>query len=367
MNLTRIALFALVAALPFGCQSANTPAPAPVVVSPTVGDPLVAFLRANPTRSAITLVRNDSTLVSLRGDQKMPLASTVKIIIALEFARQAASGKINPQELVPVRDLDLYYLPDTDGGAHPQWKADMAARNLPVNNRVPLLEVAKGMIRFSSNANTEYLLDRLGPDAVNASLTTLGLPRHDPVLPLVASLLLYSTADKTTTMQTLRAMSVAQYEQACQAAHGRLRADTTGALKRAFIFPDMDLQKLWSDRLTASTTNEYASVLRKISSRTYYPAAVQTLLDQIMEWPLVANPANKTVYQHLGSKGGSTAFVLTLTAYATTLDGNRTVVTFFFNNLTTDEFNTLRNNLNTFLANCLQTTTYRQVVNDLLR
>ncbi len=125
-------------------------------------DPVVAFIRANPERSAVFLVRNDTTLVSLRPDQLFPLASTVKTIVAIEFAKQAASGKIRADELIPLTDTDRYYVTNTDGGAHPQWKASLATQTLGTKDSVSLLEVAKGMIRFSSNANTEYLMDRLG-------------------------------------------------------------------------------------------------------------------------------------------------------------------------------------------------------------
>ena len=64
-------------------------------------------------------MRNGNVTVDLRSDRKMPLASTVKIIVAIEFSEQAAAGKINPQEAVPLADLDRFYLTDTDGGAHP--------------------------------------------------------------------------------------------------------------------------------------------------------------------------------------------------------------------------------------------------------
>lgn len=345
------------------CQRTNESAVVPVADT----DPVVAFIRSNPDRAAVWLVRNDTTLVSLRADQKMPLASTVKIIVAIEFAKQAAAGTINPQEMVPLSDLDLYYFTDTDGGAHPQWKKGLTAQNLINNDRVPLLEVAKGMIRYSSNANTEYLMDRLGLDKINANLTELNLPRHDRLIPMVAPLLLYSTTDKPGTLQRIRAMSAQAYETEALAIHQKLKGDADGSYKKQFIFPDMELQKLWSDRLTASTVSEYATVMQKLNRRTFYAPAVRGYLDQIMEWPLTANPGNRAIYEHLGTKGGSTAFVLTNALYATMKDGSRTELVFFFNNLTPTENQMLQQNLNTFLINCMQASRYRQTVADLTK
>lgn len=320
-----------------------------------IPDPIVDFIRNNPTRSALYVIRNDTVLIAQRPDQKMPLASAVKTIIAIEFAQQAAAGKINPAERIPFADLDIYYLPNTDGGAHPSWKQWVVQHNLISNETVSLLDVAKGMIQFSSNANTEYLLDRLGTDAVNANLGTLKLPNHDRLYPIVSALFLYSAtpADTAKARKAARNFSTEAYAAKCQAIHNRLKQDRSGAFKQTFIFPSLALQHVWSDRLPASTVREYASVMQKINARTYFPPAVQTILDSIMEWPFAANPGNKGVYKHLGMKGGSTAFVLTNAFYAETQKGNHIAAAVFFNNLTNAEFTLLSNQLNTITLRCI--------------
>ncbi len=53
-----------------------------------------------------------------------------------------------------------------------------------------------------------------------------------------------------------------------------------------------------------------------------------------MEWPMEAFDSNRTKYQSLGAKGGSTAFVLTYALYATDKKGDKTRLVFFFNDLT---------------------------------
>ena len=85
----------------------------------------------------------------------MPLASTVKTIIAIEYAVQAAAGKINPDEEVGISELEKFHVKNTDGGAHPKW-LDFV-KNKINDDKITVREIAKGMIRFSSNANTEWL------------------------------------------------------------------------------------------------------------------------------------------------------------------------------------------------------------------
>ena len=111
---------------------------------------VISFMKDNPDKIAITLIRNDSVIVDLNSSKVMPLASTVKILVAIEYAEQAASGKINPDEVIDKKDLNIYYVPKTDGGAHPRWLEKLEGKP------ITLREVAKGMIQYSSNANTEY-------------------------------------------------------------------------------------------------------------------------------------------------------------------------------------------------------------------
>ena len=56
---------------------------------PSDGDPILAFLSAHPDKSSMQLVRNDTVLADFHADRTMPLASTVKIIIAIEYAEQS--------------------------------------------------------------------------------------------------------------------------------------------------------------------------------------------------------------------------------------------------------------------------------------
>ena len=126
----------------------------------------------------------------------MPLASTVKIIVAIEFAKQAAHNIFNKNEKIPLSELDKYYLPNTDGDAHPKWVGYERKLGNIINDSVRLIDVARGMIIFSSNANTEYLMDMLGFDNVKNNLQLLGLKKHTPIYPLVSSLFLIPKSKK---------------------------------------------------------------------------------------------------------------------------------------------------------------------------
>ncbi|WP_452596831.1 hypothetical protein, partial [Pontimicrobium sp. MEBiC01747] len=58
---------------------------------------IINFIKENPDKAAITLIRNNKIIANKNAERLQPLASTVKIIIAIEYAEQAANGTINPE------------------------------------------------------------------------------------------------------------------------------------------------------------------------------------------------------------------------------------------------------------------------------
>lgn len=299
------------------------------------------FINQNTDKSAIYLVQNGNVIASTNADRKMPLASTVKIIIAIEYAYQAAAGKIDPMQWIDSTELDKYYIPNTDGNAHPQWLAYLKAMTRLQNGRVQLQEVAKGMIDFSSNANTEYLLDLLEVDNVNKRVTALGLTDHDSLYYFVSSLGVLNGK----TVPELEKLSMAEYRSLSAEQHNKMKADPT--YKNGIVFLPLNVQRVWSDRLPASTVKEYASIMQKINSRTYFDSSTQKHLSIVME-RLMDNPANQQWLKHAGMKGGSSSWVLTKALYATTTTGESTELAYFFNDLTEEEFEKLAMNMNSF-------------------
>ncbi|CAH8248248.1 class A beta-lactamase-related serine hydrolase [Paenibacillus melissococcoides] len=88
-------------------------------------------------------------------DRIMPLASMVKIMVAIEYAQQAAEGKIDPNESVKLAQIDKYYLPNLDGGAQPAWMEILKAQKLIKEDAVPLEEVANRGLCSSAIQNEQ--------------------------------------------------------------------------------------------------------------------------------------------------------------------------------------------------------------------
>lgn len=313
---------------------------------------------------AMSIQYNDENWVNVNENERLPLASTVKIILAITYAQQAAEGKINPKQLVSVADLNKFYLPKTDGGAHEAWLAQ-----LPKEDMVPLEEVVKGMIAYSSNANTDYLMDVLGMENINNTLQQLELSKHDVIYPLTSVLYIPSqlmqeqNLSSKELVEAMQAMDMEEYRNRAIAIYHQWQTAPLSKEEKEQLLKtlSMDIQKVWSDRLPASTTKDYVAIMEKLNNKSYFSEEVYQYLDPVME-QLMESPANRELFKHAGQKGGSTAFVLTIAMYAMDQKQNRTELAFFANNLSVLEQAKLERNLNSFQLKFLTEEAFREKV-----
>ncbi len=330
-------------------------------LNPAVADSLLNFIKANPKRSAIFIQRNDTTIAKLNEDKLMPLASSMKILVALEFAKQAGAGIFSEGKNIPLSELNKYYLPNTDGDAHPQWIEYEKDKGNIKNDSIKLIDVARGMIMFSSNANTEFLIDMLGIDNVNSNRRSLNLQKHTAIFPIVSSLFMYQNPFKKKEKEVLNGIKDLDEETYCKVIYGihyHLKNDSSFKPKFRPQDLSMPMQKLWSDRLTASTTKEYVQLVKQLNNRKLYDENTYGILADVLEFPM-ENPAFQKTFTHYGVKGGSTATVLTHVIYLTTKSGNKMELAIFFNNLTQKENDNLQRWLDPFEAQIIFDKAYR--------
>ncbi|TCD12792.1 D-alanyl-D-alanine carboxypeptidase [Pedobacter frigidisoli] len=322
-------------------------------------DQVIQFIKDNPKKASIVILENHKEVLNFNGNQLMPLASAAKTIIAIEFSNQVVEKKINPKEQIAISELSKYYIPFTDGGAHTEWLKSLKKKK---GDSVSLLQVAQGMIKFSSNANTEYLEDLLGLANINRNLKALKLANHTPLYYFTAGALMTclkpDKVDNATWSAQLNTLSMEKYRKLCEINHIKLKTDSTFIKHFNFKNLSLEIQKIWSDRLVASTASDYTNIMEKINSRSYFSSEVQFFLDQIMEWPM-AYPGNQAAFKHLGQKGGSTAYVRTDAFYVTDKKDLGLSCTFFFNSLTEKENAMITLNFGAFEAEIITNPTFR--------
>ncbi|MBW1294005.1 serine hydrolase [Aquimarina litoralis] len=327
---------------------------------------ILDFIKKNPDKAAIKLIRNDTIIAEKNSNRMMPLASTVKIIIAIEYAIQSAKGEINPNEEVSIEQLAKFYVHNTDGGAHPKWLESVKTKIN--NNSISIREIAKGMIRYSSNANTEWLSQKLGLQKINKRIESLGITDHTEIYYIVSALFVgkekFPNIKGEDLENKLRDLSIEEYKDITNKVHSKLATDTIYKSDKGDL--GMNIQRIWSDNLPASTVHEYATLMQKLNSKSYFDSKTHEYLDEVMEG-LMENPANQKWLTHAGMKGGSTAFVLTKAFYATDKKGNKTELAYFFNDLGIIQNTRLRNSMNQFELTILTNKEFREKIEITLR
>lgn len=290
------------------------------------------YLLKNPKQSSLCMLVNNQPVLDYHSDRVMPLASTVKIIIAIEYAKQVANGKIKSDQLVSLEELEKFYFKDTDGQAHPKWLKEIGEKNLICEGKVTLEEVAKGMIKYSSNANTEYLYSLLGADSINNTLDELHLPSHTRVYPITSKAIIptyvrekESFKDKAKWKKRMREMTQEEYEGYAVEIQQQLCKDVNHQFRDCYFKNEgtsFYFQKIMSDRLPAASAKDYAILMSKINRRILLTKRGHEILSRVLE---VDSPFHKQI----GFKGGSTLYILAFALYVIKEDGEHIEIALF--------------------------------------
>ncbi|HLQ83506.1 MAG TPA: serine hydrolase [Pseudogracilibacillus sp.] len=325
-------------------------------------DYIVNHLKENPTSSALYVAKDKQDYITYQSDDIQPLASTVKLLIAIEYALQVDEGKINKDSYVPLTELNHFYIKGTDGGGHEDWLKSLSATQ-DMNNEASLQDVVKGMITYSSNANTDYLINLLGINNINKRIKDLNLNKHDAIYPIVGALLI-PYDDKDISPETLESMSDKEYASRAININEKLDRGEIQAENTKYT-PSRKFEKIWSNRLMSSTAQDYGKLLQMIAYDEF-PKTATKILHQIMEWPMEHNPNNKDRFEYLGGKGGSTKFVLTDAIYAKEHKQDSYELVLLFNDLNIWQNILLQNNLNSFESKFIHNEDYQLQVKETL-
>jgi beta-lactamase class A len=266
--------------------------------------------------------------VYLNADTAMPLASVVKLITLVAYAEAVAGGELNPQQPVALADLDRFYLPRFDLGAHQRAVNDLRAAgrvSTGDNPSVALEDVAWMMIRYSSNAASDYLHDRLGQVRIEQTARDLGLSSQTAPCPFIGQFLLMGNH----TRQTGDTAALRAYLEGDPARYGAdvsLLADTysqsagfreaEAAWRQRTRRPSIESQRVFSESLNAQgSAADYGALMARLAQNGLSNGESSFTARRILEWPMQF-PDNQELFSNAGYKNGSLPGVLTTAYYA---------------------------------------------------
>jgi D-alanyl-D-alanine carboxypeptidase len=306
---------------------------------PAKADSFFNFIKANPLRSSVYITRNDTAIAKLNENKLMPLASTVTMLVAIEFAQHSTHEVINENAYVPLTDLEKFYIPFIDSAAYNTWLEKAKANNEIKNGSVKLVDIARGMIMYGCYTNADYLMDLLGFDAVKDNIALFKLKQHTAIYPFAGSLFTFHIPKKSSEDKLLKALSkYSDKKYAMEAYYNHIDLKEDSSFKETFA-PERftpKLQKMWSDNLPSSTTKEYVMIAQALNNREVLDEDAFFPVAEVLEYPMEKKEFQK-LYKHFGAKTGKTPFIFTRVIYFTQKDGTRIESAIFFNGLSPAE------------------------------
>ena len=302
-----------------------------------------AYLDKNPNETAIACFDPASPAAGFYRNETepFPLAATFKLVLLAAYAEETANRRLDPQELIPVSELERFYLPGTDGGAHDEFlKAQGSATRLELDT------VVTGMLSYSSNAAADYLLSRLGAVDFPALYQHLGLEQTDPPFSYLGLYLFIKNhetglyAEEELTPAELRA------EQA-RLAHlfatdPAWRAAEVSFISKPTNAAPLNIQKEAIARagMRGSARDLSRLLLAAYGADSPLSAEARQRMRTQLEWPSRLHPENRETFQTLAATSGAWPGVLTSAWYAESLSGQPRILVVLYRNLPDDFWNT---------------------------
>ena len=247
--------------------------------------------------------------ILLNPDVSRPLASTIKILVLAGYAQAVDQDRWSPDERVPLADVEAFFLPDTDGGAHDRAVEIYRERGwLDASGSVALRQVVWAMMTVSDNAATDYLLDRLGRERAELLAARFDAADSDAPLPISGVYLAWAGADQGS-------LSDSAWELA-----GRLRDDPEfrAVWQDSPVMNQVGLRKqarLSATRSPTGTARDYAGLMERVQRGDLISGTVSAAMREYLEWPMANRPIARE-FAAYGTKGGSLPGVLTEATYA---------------------------------------------------
>ena len=228
------------------------------------------------------------------------------------YAEGVDESRWSPDERIPLAEVEAFFLPGTDGGAHDRAVEVYRERGwLDASGAVSLRDVVWAMMTVSDNAATDYLLHRLGRDRAEALPDRGGLAGSDAPLPFSGAMLSWADAVDEPLADAAWALAA------------RLRGDLEfRAARQENLMGELTLReqaRFSAERSPKGTARDYASLMDRVERGNLISETVSATMREFLEWPMESEQ-NRREFTSFGTKGGSLPGVLTEATYAVPRD-----------------------------------------------
>lgn len=260
---------------------------------------LTEYIGEQPERvSVVSLAINDpdsSIMYNQHAPRTMGRLSVLFSVI--EYARQVEQGTINPDEQVPLSEINRYQLPFIDESSHDDAMNMLNDRQANSESTVALKHVVDAAVAYNDLAITDYLFYKLNPASVAQLMDELLLQETESPLPFSG---LYITLnphlqqrEATAHFDSLSQLSRQEFTQLVSDNTERFLNDDgyrSEVLQRFENGEGLDIKfTMMRDALAffpKTTADEMARLMKQLQQDNLISPAVSARLKEILDWPL---------------------------------------------------------------------------------
>ena len=263
----------------------------------------------------------------LNADVPMPLASVVKVLHLVAYAEAVAAGDLDPTSIVLLDELEVFYLPTIDLGAHTRALSDLEDNGRVFGDPPAVLldEVPGMMIASSSNAATDYLHLLLGQKIVEETAVSLGLTSQTAPCTFLGQFLVMGNhilpQDNDYQAWESYLADPASFGRDTMLLTEAFSSDdefrqTAIDWRRETRLPSGRTQRLFSQDFNAQgSAADYAALMARIAQNGLSSGDSSYIARKFLEWPMRFSD-NQVLFSNLGYKNGSLPGILTTVYYA---------------------------------------------------
>lgn len=164
------------AAMTEGSEEART------ITSP---EELTAYLSRHPESvSLVSIAADGAVRQAHNADASRPLYRFPHLLLLGAATERMHDGRLDSTEQVPVNDVGAYALPGLTEAAHTEMMDSLRAQGRVRGEAVSLREVVRGMVTYQSPAAADWLMMRLGREAVAGLPDAYGLTGSEAPRPM---------------------------------------------------------------------------------------------------------------------------------------------------------------------------------------
>lgn len=225
---------------------------------------VMQFINNNPEKSSLVIKKNDKYVYSHNHNKKFKVASLYKLIVAIEAKRQANIKEIDLNQRISISEIEKYnYMPKTNV-KYEKWK-DSLRKNA---SKPTIKQILEGMINYSSNPNTDFLLDYLGEEKVNELAMNLTNKNHGYIYKSSSSLAIpiYLKEEKNYEDSQIKKIifgaNKKKYKKLIENTEEYLE-NNSNSNKVSEYFPSEKMQEIWANNLPESSASSYINIFNK--------------------------------------------------------------------------------------------------------